>query len=100
MRWRRLRTCEGDAEGRPAHLFSPGVFRFGVEEFVSSAPGLSQRPQHVAVGRRTEGTNTEDDKSPVNIVTHGGFYPRPQAKRRLCCTPSLSSCRVSSGFWM
>lgn len=40
------------------------MFRFSVEEFEGSAPGLGQRPQHVAIGCRTERTNTKGSQEP------------------------------------
>lgn len=69
----------GGGDGRPAHLFSPGVFGFGVKELIGSAPRLGQGPQHVTVGCRTDGTRTNDQTSARTAVLVGGNPCRPEA---------------------
>lgn len=53
-----------------AHLFSPGVFPFCVKEFKSSAPRLGQGPQHVTIGSRADGTESNDHGCTENMIRH------------------------------
>lgn len=101
--------CEGGGGGAyrmTSHLSGPGVFRCEFEELIGSAPRLGQGPQHVPIGYGTEqrGAISAAGRTPGKMAeafrTGGVPDLRPQAKRRLCCTPSRSSCRVSSAFWM
>lgn len=59
----------------------------------------------LAVGLRGQKTKDHESAAALALVALARTericaHLRPQVKRRLCCTPSLSSCRVSSGFWM
>lgn len=48
------------------------MFSFCVKEFEGSAPGLGQRPQHVAIGGRTERTKDKGSRERSGVCP-GGF---------------------------
>lgn len=65
------------------------MFSFCVKEFEGSAPGLGQRPQHVAVGGRTERTKDKGsrERSKTSLCTAALCFGEDRTEP---CTPEAA----------